>query len=229
MSAINTKEKRSGLFSLIWIMFLLLVSFFIIFFTFYLNNNLVDDSITRYIAGYTNPSLNALMLDISFLGKHSFLIPANLLLITFFIMFKKYKSALVLSFISLSSVGLMLLLKTLFHRLRPDNPLMAGEVAGYSFPSGHAFMSVVFYGLFIYWTVKYMHQNFWQKLVIIFFIFLILLIGFSRIYLRVHYTTDVLAGFSMGSLWLFLCLIFTTRFMDRSVNKNNISKFTSHS
>ena len=160
------------------------------------------------------------MLAITFLGKHSFLIPANLILIILFLIRKKYKTSLIIAFVSLSSLGLMTLLKNLFHRLRPGNPLITQGVSGYSFPSGHALMSVVFYGLLIWWIVKYRPHNFWWKLVIIFLVFLMFLIGFSRIYLRVHYTTDVLAGFCIGTCWLLVSVTLINHFMDRYENKN---------
>jgi len=75
-----------------------------------------------------------------------------------------------------------------------------------SFPSGHAIMVVTFYGLLIY-ILQHSISIDWLKLMLTFLVVvLILLIGFSRVYLRVHYASDVAAGFVIGLLWLLLSL-----------------------
>lgn len=159
------------------------------------------------------------MLFITFLGTHQFLIPANLLLLIYFLFIRRHRwFSIKIPTIALSSVALMFFLKHLFGRLRPDIPLLK-EAQGLSFPSGHAFMSVTFYGLLVYiiWqTVK----NKWVRFTLcVLLILLILVIGFSRIYLRVHYPSDVLAGFATGFLWLVIS-IFTLRRLERFTNRN---------
>jgi len=99
----------------------------------------------------------------------------------------------------------MLLLKQLFQRKRPLSPLLKAA-KGLSFPSGHAIMAVTFYGLLIYilqHTITIGWLNWFLTIIVI---VLILLIGFSRIYLRVHYASDVAAGFVIGLLWLLISL-----------------------
>lgn len=99
----------------------------------------------------------------------------------------------------------MILLKQLFRRKRPLSPLLKAA-KGLSFPSGHAIMAVTFYGLLIY-ILQHTIDTGWIKIIAtILLIVLMLLIGFSRIYLRVHYTSDVLAGFIIGLLWLMISL-----------------------
>ncbi len=80
------------------------------------------------------------------------------------------------------------------------------EASGLSFPSGHTMVAASFYGLIIYliW-VNVDHKLYRNALVVLLTIFIIL-IGFSRIYLRVHYATDALAGFAAGFFWLVLGL-----------------------
>lgn len=95
----------------------------------------------------------------------------------------------------------MFILKRLFNRSRPDIPLLY-EAEGLSFPSGHALMSVTFYGLLIYIVYKTFKQKSIKWILISLLMFLIVIIGFTRIYLRVHYTTDVIAGYCIGFLWL---------------------------
>jgi undecaprenyl-diphosphatase len=99
----------------------------------------------------------------------------------------------------------MLLLKQLFQRKRPLSPLLKAA-KGLSFPSGHAIMAVTFYGLLIY-IIQHTIDVDWLKFLITFLlIILVILIGFSRVYLRVHYTSDVLGGFIIGLLWLLISL-----------------------
>jgi undecaprenyl-diphosphatase len=96
----------------------------------------------------------------------------------------------------------MFILKTLFNRPRPDLPLLF-EAKGLSFPSGHALMSVTFYGLMIYIVYNSpIVGRPWKVLWIVLLVVLIIMIGMTRIYLRVHYASDVIAGYSMGFLWL---------------------------
>ena len=164
-----------------------------------------DLSVFNGIQKFVTPRNNKLMLFVTALGKHQFLIPANLSLLSWYLFIQKrtWFSVRVVS-IAISSLLLMLLFKQIFRRNRPANPLLSA-VKGKSFPSGHAMMSVANYGLVIYilinTTQKSLHPFLISPLVT-----LILLIGFSRIYLRVHYTSDVLAGFTIGMSWLLISL-----------------------
>ena len=82
---------------------------------------------------------------------------------------------------------------------------------GYSFPSGHSFIGFAFYGLMIHIVYNNIKNVYLRWLLIIVFAMLIMLIGVSRIYLRVHYPTDVLAGFSFGIIWLIISLLILNR------------------
>ena len=146
------------------------------------------------------------MKAVSFLGNHIFLIPANLLFIAYLIFRKNKWEAITAGVVALSSLVLMSLLKNLIQRHRPASPLVEG-ITNFSFPSGHAFMSVAFYGLLVWWALSSIKNKWQQRILISFLLFLIFIIGFSRIYLRVHYTTDVVAGFCMGTIWLIISLI----------------------
>jgi len=166
----------------------------------------IDLAIFEKLKPTVNSINNRIMLFITFLGKHQFLIPANLILIFYFLLVNKqtWFSIRVIT-ISISSLVLMLLLKQLFQRKRPLSPLLK-EAKGLSFPSGHAIMAVTFYGLLVYILQHTIESNWLRILLIILLIILVILIGFSRIYLRVHYTSDVLGGFIIGLLWLLISL-----------------------
>ncbi len=150
---------------------------------------------------------NRIMLAITFLGTHKFLIPANLLLIGifFFLSPHHYWYAFDILVLSLSSLLIMLLLKQFFGRARPETPLLFAA-RGKSFPSGHAMMSVCFYGFLLHILLQLNIGTGLQIIIGIVCITLILLIAFSRVYLQVHYLSDVIAGLVIGTAWLCLAV-----------------------
>ncbi len=164
-----------------------------------------DQRIFDWLAPHINAGRTRFMSFISFGGNTYFLVPANLLLLFYFIIKKNKWWAVRVATVSLSSLGLMSLLKNSIQRHRPADPLVDG-ITNYSFPSGHAFMSVAFYGLLAYWAATEIKKGLLQRMLIIFCIIFIMAIGFTRIYLRVHYASDVLAGLGMGTAWLILSL-----------------------
>ena len=142
----------------------------------------------------------------TFLGTHTFLIPANLALVAWFLFIKKHRwYSISVPVVALSSLLLMFFLKIIFHRDRPLSPLLQAA-QGYSFPSGHATMSITFYGLIIFLVWQNIKNVLLKWILTILLILLIIFIGISRVYLRVHYASDVLAGFCIGLMWLFLSL-----------------------
>lgn len=166
----------------------------------------IDLAIFDKLHPWTSPFKNRIMLFFTFLGSHLFLIPANLLLIFYFLfaVHQTWFSIRVLT-IALSSLALMFLLKYLFQRKRPLSPLLKAA-KGLSFPSGHSIMAVTFYGLLLYILLHTVEVTWLKWLAMIFIVLVIVSIGFSRIYLRVHYASDVLAGFIIGLVWLLISL-----------------------
>lgn len=164
------------------------------FFVFDKVNTIVSLSTTRF------------MQFITFFGNHNFLVPANLLLILYFLFVKKHRwYSIKVPVIAIGGLLLMTLLKQLFNRPRPLIPLLE-PVKGLSFPSGHALMSMSFYGLLIFLVWENISNPFWKWISTVFLLLVILLIGFSRIYLRLHYFSDVMAGFAAGIIWLSLSI-----------------------
>jgi undecaprenyl-diphosphatase len=120
--------------------------------------------------------------------------------------------------ISISSVGLMSLIKNLVHRHRPPAPMVEG-VTNFSFPSGHAFMCVAFYGLLAYLAALNIKNGWMRRMIIALLFLLILMIGFSRVYLRMHYPTDVIAGLSLSTVLLIFCLAVINKLQEREMAK----------
>ncbi len=120
--------------------------------------------------------------------------------------------------------------KIAFHRARPDVAIYIEN--SFSFPSGHATIAVAFYGFLVYVFMRAIDS--WKgKVNIFFFGFIIILaIGFSRLYLGVHYLSDIWAGYLVGALWLIIgitiseWLLFKKNNKVINVNKNKI-KFIS--
>lgn len=192
---------------IIFVLFIAVILFFFIaWIVFISGGSLLDEKVFEAISLHTTDSRTKIMRFISFLGNHEFLLPANLLLIAWFLLLKEKDFAVTVAVVAVSNLLIMSLLKILFHRHRPPHPLIEG-ITNFSFPSGHAFMSVAFYGLLIWFAAISITNKWLQRVVIAFLFLLILTIGFSRIYLRVHYTTDVLAGFAMSFSWLIILFI----------------------
>jgi membrane-associated phospholipid phosphatase len=180
-----------------------------------------DYRIFNSLEAYVSPANNQFMKAVTFFGTHEFLIPANLALIAWFLFIRKHKwYSIKVPAIALSSLLMMFFLKHLFGRKRPPIPLLE-EARGLSYPSGHALMSMTFYGLIIYMIWTNVKNNAVRWTLVILLLAWILLIGFSRIYLRVHFPTDVMAGFAMGFLWLVISIWMLRRMEKYSQRKLN--------
>lgn len=125
-------------------------------------------------------------------------------------------------FLNLILVGLLnQILKHIVQRPRPTEYRIIDE-KGYSFPSGHSMASVAFYGFLIYLIYKKVKNPKLKWIFILLLSILIILIGSSRIYLGVHYTSDVLAGFFVSTSYL---LVYTSIIDDYiGTNKSKIDK-----
>ena len=134
------------------------------------------------------------------MGSAFFLITVSaILLVT--IKNKKIGISITLNLITIA--GLNLLLKNIVQRPRPTDFRLIDE-SGYSFPSGHSMVSMAFYGFLIYLAYKYIKNNKLKMLLSIVLGLIPLLIGISRIYLGVHYTSDVIGGFMVSISYLII-------------------------
>jgi undecaprenyl-diphosphatase len=163
--------------------------------------------LTQNIASVWQPWLNKLMIIITnIFSPESLLVITILAAIYFFVKKNWYKTVLIF----LSSVGGLILgaiFKHLVGRSRPTDGLVLES--GLSFPSQHSLMALIFFSLVIFVFTKKIKNKYLKGLFIFGNIFLIILVGFSRIYLRVHWFSDVMAGLALGLFWLtFLILVF---------------------
>jgi undecaprenyl-diphosphatase len=145
------------------------------------------------------------MRDITSLGSTSVLIIIVTCVSGFLALQKKYRFSLLSLITSGSGVLLMVLLKNLFDRQRPDIIPHMVEVTTQSYPSGHTMMSAVVY-LTLATMVAFLQQKKRTKIYSISMALLVtFLVGFSRIYLGVHYPSDVFAGWAFGLAWASFC------------------------
>ncbi|WP_394231655.1 phosphatase PAP2 family protein [Niallia oryzisoli] len=165
-----------------------------------------DQTVISLVQSAIAPQLTDWMLGITFLGSVGWL--AFVVLVLVFMLYWKKKKALALFFAASSGLGSLIniLLKWLFKRERPDIlPVISEE--GYSFPSGHSMGSFIFYGSLAYVIIHLVHKKSHQWIAVVISSFVILLIGLSRIYLGVHYPSDIVGGFLAGGAWLLICVI----------------------
>jgi undecaprenyl-diphosphatase len=173
-----------------------------------------DLAVFDLVRQHTNDKNTQLMWRITKLADHRFLIPANLSLIFYFLFIRRRSwFSIRVAAVALSSLGLMFAFKRLFRRKRPLEPLLS-EAKGLSFPSGHAMMSATFYGLLIYIALHTIQNRPLKAFIILSMTGLVGTIGFSRVYLRVHYASDVLVGLLIGSSWLVISLDLLKRIED---------------
>ena len=164
-----------------------------------------DAEVFEFFNSRTTPALIQVMKILTFFGSTYFFIPAYLLLVGWFFINKRTRLAIDIANIAISSSALMFALKWIFHRSRPDLPLIK-TLHTYSFPSGHALSSFIFCSVIVYlvWN-SYVPKTF-KWIISILLLLFSLGIGISRIVLRYHYASDVLAGFCLGIAWVALSL-----------------------
>lgn len=164
-----------------------------------------DNLIYHDLKTLISPGLTIGMKLISDLGSAYVLVA---ILAAFWVISFKKKYALfytkIMTVNLLAAAGMNLLFKVFFHRARPEI-LVLVHATGYSFPSGHSMVSVAFYGYLIYLSVILLQKP-WKQLSSLLLSMLIFFIGLSRIYLGVHYASDVVGGFLAGLAWLALLL-----------------------
>ena len=193
------ENKKIIFFSIIPI---IIVIFLLLFF---LINGIyrTDTHILNYIRNFVNDDLTTFMKFIT-----SFCSPVVMITIAIIlVIILKRKNITVLIFGNMIFVIILnFILKLIFSRQRPLSYMLIDE-SGYSFPSGHSMVGIAFYGMIIYITYKLIKKVWLRRIFTISLAVLIALIGFSRIYLGVHYPSDVIAGFAFGYMFLILFLL----------------------
>jgi undecaprenyl-diphosphatase len=160
-----------------------------------------DDAVLLWIHSSFPGWLGGPMRIVTALGYYWVVLPLLAVVVAVFYRKGWRLSAVLLLVSTAGSIVLTTVLKSVFQRARPELFDSGYQASFYSFPSGHATVAVGFYGMLTL-VLAYRLQGTTRWAVAILGILVVLLIGFSRLYLGVHYPTDVLAGYLAALLWL---------------------------
>lgn len=203
---INFKNKKTI------ILFISLILF--IFLTYNIFNNkiaFIDSYIEGIILSIRNDKLTDFMTIITNISSAYALIVITILLL---ILIKNKKIPILITFNLIFSFLTSQLIKIILRRDRPVDISLVNAV-GFSYPSGHSMVSMAYFGFIAYLVYKYIDNTIVKVILIITLFISIIAIGFSRIYLGVHYFSDVLGGFLLSISYLMLFI---------NINKFNLSE-----
>lgn len=191
--------------------FLSLIVFFLILYDVFRYEIIFYDELAHNFLAKSlrNDSLTTIMKFITNLGSGLVLV---LLSFTIFVIVKNKRKgiSIIINLFLISFINLIL--KILIQRPRPNGFNIINET-GYSFPSGHSMVSTAFYGLLIYLSYKNIKNKILRRSICIILFFLIVLIGISRIYLGVHYASDVIGGFFLSIAYLIIFIEIVPKFL----------------
>lgn len=166
----------------------------------------IDDIVYKFIAShFISNSLTPIVKIITFFGSATWIVIFTIVL--FVIIRNKRQNILLGTNLCIVTI-INQILKYIFKRSRPTEFRIIDE-SGYSFPSGHSMVSMAFYGYLIYLVYKNIKNKYLKWILIVVLSILIVLIGISRIYLGVHYTSDVLGGYLLSVSYLVLFIHIT--------------------
>lgn len=165
----------------------------------------LDTFLTNFVSSFRSPLATDVMMFLTIMGGVLFLFVFSLIVIIY-LFTKRKKDALIFLSILYSGILINLILKLNFQRPRPLDSMI--YEATFSFPSGHAMNSFVFYVALSYFILRETKSIKITILASIISFVLILGIGVSRIYLGVHYPSDVIAGYIAGFLWFISAILF---------------------
>jgi len=166
-----------------------------------------DKVILSFLEGARSPLWNGIFLMLTYLGSVNFVSVGTFAGGVILLIKKRMSYFYLLLFSASVSSAFVLLIKDMIGRLRPADAVAVYTETSFSFPSGHTTLSVVFYGVLAY-ILAQRHADWGYRTNILFgWIFFMAMIGFSRMYLGVHYASDVLGGYALGFLSLSVGII----------------------
>jgi membrane-associated phospholipid phosphatase len=203
----------------LWLTIGAVVSVVFLFFFFSLVQDLIardplieaDLRVVSLIQMFRGSFFDRLMAFFTYLGNWQMVLAGAGLMIVYLAMLRRWLWIATLLISILGGEVLVWLVKSLFRRPRPDlvNALLPAH--GPSFPSGHAFVAFSFYGLVAWFAIDAAKSRLTKALIGVAAFAVIVVIGFSRVYLGVHWPSDVLASYALGSAWLAIAITgFTT-------------------
>lgn len=165
-----------------------------------------DESVIRWVSAHHSPVLDAVMLEITALGTGIVVLMVITVAALFLVLTQHRYSAILLLASTFGGLVLNTVLKLGFNRPRPSLLVPAIHTLTSSFPSGHAMSAAIVYSTVAYLAARLNRHQWARWLVMTAAMMLIALISFSRIYLGVHYPSDVIAGVAIGLAWAAFCM-----------------------
>jgi len=162
----------------------------------------IDSQTIRVVNSIRSIGLNYFVKVFTYLGSVIILVPVAIIL--FFVIKGKREKIFVISTFTLAA-ALSTAMKYLVARNRPDGIAIIEEI-GYSFPSAHTVLSLVVYGMVIYMMLKFMKNKPLKIILSIILAILVIAVALSRVYLGVHFMTDIFGGWILGFFVLVLCI-----------------------
>lgn len=180
----------------------------------------VDIRFANLIPGFRTDALTSVFSWITLLGKSQVILVFICISAALLLVWGKKYYTVPLFIVVVGSEAFTYLGKLAFHRPRPESAVFVEH--SYSFPSGHATIAVAFYGFVAYLLVRFVQG--WNRRINILFsaVFLIIAIGLSRVYLGVHYLSDVWSGYLVGMLWLIIAITLSEWFRHRESLSENV-------
>ncbi len=168
----------------------------------------VDNAaILLHIHSFRTPMLDRFAFDLTFLGSALGIIILSALIIGGLWLLKRYVEIGMYAAVLIGASVMVVTLKLFFHQLRPQVfPPLVHETS-YSFPSGHSLTSFAVWGFVAWWIVSLDPKQLWRWLLGLLSVMVAALVALSRLYLGVHWPTDVLAGFFLGFGWVAVCAL----------------------
>jgi membrane-associated phospholipid phosphatase len=175
-----------------------------------------DNTVRTALHGFASPGLTVFLKWVSNLNGPVALLIYTLVAVGLFWWKSHRTSAALVAVTMAGGVCLDGVLKLAFHRARPAPYFGLPTPGTFSFPSGHSLMSLCFYGVVAYLVSVHVESPAWRLTLRVSGALIVLLVGASRIYLGVHYPSDVAAGFAAGLVWL-TAIVFAYRRIARPV------------
>ncbi|MEH7548919.1 phosphatase PAP2 family protein [Bacillus sp. AFS076308] len=179
-----------------------------------------DTKVIRAIQGMESPPLTNVMKVFTFIGSAPFVIVLSIAILFFLYKVLHHRMELILFIVSIfGSAALNGLLKHFFHRIRPNLHRLI-DIGGYSFPSGHAMNAFSVYVIITFLLWRHIPRKSGRIFLILFSSFMVLAIGVSRIYLGVHYPSDIVGGYFASGFWM-ATAIWVFQFYQERHNKSH--------
>ena len=183
-----------------------------------------DRTVIAYIQEFETSTLTSIMKFFTFIGSFSAMLVIVLLTSLFLYVVMKHRVEIILLWsVVISTPILNWILKQIFHRARPEFHRLI-DICGYSFPSGHAMNAFAFYGILAFLLWRHIPNRTGRTILILFSSLFIVLIGISRVYLGVHYPSDIIGGYFASGFWLTIVVGLFQKYKDKHFEKIKLLK-----